>query len=89
MAPLDDFDNIFEQMEQDGIREVCIWAGDNASEWTFLEMICHSMRLFKGTVKWVGATALAPLPYIGLQTPAAFAALFDERNIVDCSKIVM
>jgi len=57
--------------------------GENASERTFLEMACHGLRLFKGSVTRVGTTGLKSLPYIGPQTPALLASLFDQREAVD------
>ena len=80
---LADFDSLSAHLSQDITPEVCIWAGDNASERTFLEMACHSLRLFKGAVMRVGATGLKSPPYIGPQTPALLARLFDRREEVD------
>ncbi len=78
-----DFDRISAHLTQDLTPEVCIWAGENASERTFLEMACHGLRLFKGSVTRVGTTGLKSLPYIGPQTPALLASLFDQREAVD------
>jgi len=80
---LADFDRFSTHLTQDLTPEVCIWAGENASERTFLEMACHGLRLFKGSVTRVGTTGLKSLPYIGPQTPALLASLFDQREAVD------
>jgi hypothetical protein len=80
---LADFDNLSVHLAQDHTPEICIWAGENASERTFLEMACHSLRHFKGSVARVGKTGLKSLPYIGPQTPALLASLFDQRDVVD------
>jgi hypothetical protein len=80
---LADFDSLSAHLAQDITPEVCIWAGENASERTFLEMACHSLRFFKGAVMRVGATGLKSPPYIGPQTPALLARLFDRREAVD------
>ena len=80
---LADFDRFSTHLTQDLTPEVCIWAGENASERTFLEMACHGLRLFKGSVIRVGTTGLKSLPYIGPQTPALLASLFDQREAVD------
>ena len=76
------FDSLSDQLAQDLPPEVCIWAGENASERTFLEMVCYHLRLFKGSVTRVGTTGLKSLPYIGPQTPALLASLFDQREAV-------
>ncbi|MBT3143142.1 hypothetical protein DS909_08620 [Phaeobacter gallaeciensis] len=78
-----DFDSLSVQLTQDLTPEVCLWAGENASELTFLEMACYGLRLFKGSVTRVGTTGLKSLPYIGPQTPALLASLFDQREAVD------
>ena len=78
-----DFDNLSVQLAKGFTPEVCIWAGENASERTFLEMVCHHLHLFRGSVTRVGTTGLKSLPYIGPQTPALLASLFDQREAVD------
>lgn len=83
ISPLEDFTNLSDQAEQAGIREICIWAGENASELTFLKMACHTLRPFQGLVTRVGATGLKSLPYIGPQTPNFLASLFNQREPVD------
>ena len=80
---LADFDRLSAHLTQDHTPEICIWAGENASERTFLEMACHGLRLFKGSVTRVGTTGLKSLPYIGPQTPTLLASLFDQREAVD------
>jgi len=80
---LGDFDRLSAHLTQDLTPEVCIWAGENASERTFLQMACHSLRLFKGSMTRVGTTGLMSLPYIGPQTPALLASLFDQREAID------
>lgn len=78
-----DFDGFSDRMAQDITPDICIWAGDNASEQTFLKMACHSLRFFKGAVMRVGASGLKSPPYIGPQTPALLARLFDRREALD------
>lgn len=80
---LADFDIPSVHLAQDLSPEVCIWAGENASERTFMEMACHSLRDFRGPVTRVGKTGLKSLPYIGAQTPALLASLFDQRDAID------
>ena len=80
---LADFDSLSVLLAQDLAPEVCIWAGENASEKTFLGMACYSLRDFRGPVTRVGKTGLKSLPYIGPQTPALLASLFDQREAVD------
>ncbi|AXI43158.1 DUF3658 domain-containing protein [Sulfitobacter sp. SK011] len=80
---LADFDSLPVHLGQDISPEVCIWVGENASERTFMEMACHQLGYFKGTVTRVGKTGLKSLPYIGAQTPALLASLFDQRDAID------
>ena len=80
---LADLDSLSVHLAQDPTPEICIWAGENASERTFLEMACHSLRHFKGPVTRVGKTGLKSLPYIGPQTPTLLASLFNKREAVD------
>ncbi|MDU9007037.1 DUF3658 domain-containing protein [Sedimentitalea todarodis] len=83
MPALADFDSLSVDLGQDRAPEVCIWAGENASERTFLQMACHNLHLFKGSVTRVGAAGLKSLPYIGPQTPDLLATLFHEREALD------
>jgi len=80
---LADFDSLSADLAQGITPEVCIWAGENASERTFLEMACHSLHDFRGPVTRVGKSGLKSLPYIGAQNPALLASLFDHRETVD------
>ena len=78
-----DFESLSIHLAQDLTPEICIWAGENASERTFLGMACHSLRDFKGTVTRVGASGLRAPPYIAAQTPAFLKSLFDQREEID------
>ncbi|MDU9007118.1 DUF1835 domain-containing protein [Sedimentitalea todarodis] len=78
-----DFDSLSVHLAQDPTPEICIWAGENASERTFLEMACHQLGHFKGTVTRVGASGLKAPPYIAVQTPAFLTSLFDQREEID------
>lgn len=82
IATMDDFEALSDQLEQDDISEICVWAGENASERTFLEMACHYLDRFKGSLTRVGATGLSPVPYIAPHSPEALAALFSGRETV-------
>jgi len=83
MPSLVDFDILPVHLGQDLSPEVCIWAGENASERTFLEMACHQLGHFKGTVTRVGASGLKAPPYIAAQTPDFLTSLFDQREAID------
>jgi hypothetical protein len=83
VASTADFDRLSAHLAQDPTSEICIWAGENASERTFLGMACHSLRDFSGSVTRVGRTDLKSMPYIGAQTPALLAGLFDHRETAD------
>lgn len=80
---LADFDSLSVQLAQDPTPEICIWAGENASERTFLEMACHQLGHFKGTVTRVGASGLKVPPYIAAQPPAFLTSLFDHREEIE------
>lgn len=72
-----------EMLDKKPIEQVCIWAGENASEKTFLGMACWYLRIYSGTIVRVGATGLSPLPYIGPHSPKALAKLFKIRQLLD------
>jgi hypothetical protein len=83
VASTADFESLSIHFAQDPTPEICIWAGENASERTLLEMACHSLRDFRGPMARVGKSGLKSRPYIGAQTPALLASLFDHRETVD------
>ena len=80
---LADLEHLSRQLNLDDTQEVCIWAGDNASERVFLAMACHSLRHFDGSVTRVGSSGLKSPPYIGAQTPDLLASLSKERERID------
>lgn len=78
-----DLEHLSRQLDLNDTQEVCIWAGENASERVFLAMACHGLRHFNGSINRVGSTGLKSPPYIGAQTPDLLAALWDERKTID------
>lgn len=72
-----------EVLDKKSIEHVCIWAGENASEKTFLAMACWYLRIYGGTIMRVGATELEPPPYIAAHNPKALARLFATHQLLD------
>ena len=72
-----------EMLDKQSIEQVCVWAGENASEKTFLGMACWYLRIYGGTIMRVGATGLGPLPYIATHNPKALARLFATHQLLD------
>lgn len=81
---LHDFGTLMGDLDWVAGRDVCVWAGENASERTFLQLVCHGLRSFKGSVTRVGATGLSLVPYIGAQSPDDLAALLAMCDTLDC-----
>ena len=72
-----------EKLHRKSIEQVCIWAGENASEKTFSGMVCWNLRLYEGSITTVGATGLEPPPYIAAHSPKVLANLFTTRELLN------
>ncbi|CAG35127.1 DUF1835 domain-containing protein [Desulfotalea psychrophila] len=75
--------SLSEILDKGSIKQVCIWAGENAAEKTFLEMACWYLRNYAGTIMRVGATGLEQLPYIAPQNPETLVRLFAQGQILE------
>ena len=73
-----------QRLAAENITQVCIWAGENASERTFLAAACWHLRDFAPTISIgrVGETGLHEPPYIAVLPPAALAALYEGRTVL-------
>ena len=79
---IENFEACLDELSDSSTLEVCIWAGENASERTFLGLICFNLQNFKGSITRIGAEGLKSVPYIGAQPPELLVDLFERRETV-------
>ena len=79
---IENFEACLDELSDSSTLEVCIWAGENASERTFLGLICFNLQNFKGSITRIGFEGLKSVPYIGAQPPELLADLFQQRETI-------
>lgn len=79
---IENFEACLDELSDSSTLEVCIWAGENASERTFLGLVCLNLQNFKGSITRIGSEGLRSVPYIGAQPPELLVELFERRETV-------